>query len=148
MASDRLSITVGLLEVVTEDLLLLLEPVGMVLEPACEPFVKLAPLTLRERVIGRIADQEVTEPERVLSAENWAIGTQELLAYEPREPRGHLRVSRSESLNCPSMEHAALHGAGLEHRAFLVGKLVETRREQRLNRRRHRDVAVRLLAHE
>ena len=77
------------------------------------------------------------EAERVLPRQLRLVGPDELLAHERRQPGDHLRLVRSERLHRPAVEDAALDGTSLEHAPLRRVELVETRGEQRLDRRRN-----------
>ena len=113
----------------------------MLLEPGREALVQIGAHALRQRVVGGVADQQVAEAEGVLARELGAVGADELLAHERDQPLAPLRLAVAERLDGAAVEDLALDGAALEHRALRRVELVEPRREQRLDRRRHRDVA-------
>ena len=73
-----------LLEVIAEDLVELDEAASP-LEPAGKACVQLSACLLRERVVGRVADQEVAEPVRLVIGEILSFGPDQLLAYEADE---------------------------------------------------------------
>ena len=60
-------IGVGLLEMVPDELIDLGEFGTALFEPVGKPLVQLGPCLLRQRVVGCVADQQVAEPEGVLS---------------------------------------------------------------------------------
>ena len=122
------------------DDLVQLDQLGMRGEPIGEALVQLRPDTLRQRVVGGVADQQVTEAEAVVAGELWAVGTEELTPNERGRAGRHLRLLRSESLHSAAVEELALDRASLEHAPLGLVELVEPRREQRLQRRRHLDV--------
>ena len=79
--------SMSLLEVVSEDLLVLVHPLTRgALEPLCVPLVKVGSLFLRHRLVCRVADQQVPEPECVLTRELRPVGTDQLLPRESEEP--------------------------------------------------------------
>ncbi len=142
------AVGVRLLEVVAEDLVELEEIPAVALEPFGEPLVQLRADGLRQRVVGRVANQHVAEAERVVTGEHGLVGTDELLPHERGQPRDHDRLLGNERLDGASVEHAAFDRPALEHGALGRLELVEPRGEQRLDRRRHRDVPVARLLHE
>ena len=126
------------LEVIAEDLLLLLDAVSShAFEPSCEAFVVLRPELLRHRLVRRIADQQMTEAERVIAGDRRPGGPHELLPHQ----RHHvLRDLGPESRGCQLSNRAqeeplTRHRSGLEHHALARGKPVQPRCEQRRDRR-------------
>ena len=68
--SERDAVLEGLLEVVADDLLELAQPVrGRQLEPGGEALVQVGARVLRQRAIGGVADQDVTEAVGLLAGE-------------------------------------------------------------------------------
>ena len=66
-----------------EDLLVLAQPLArLYLEPARVALVQLRSEPLRHRVIGRVADQDVAEAERVVAGELGLVGADQVLADE------------------------------------------------------------------
>ena len=59
----------------------------MLVEPGREAGVEVGADRLRERVVGGVADQQVAEAKAVLACELGAVGADELVADERREPR-------------------------------------------------------------
>ena len=135
----------GLLEVKAEDLVELHEP-ATVLEPVGEALVQLRPHGFRERVVGGVADQQVAEAEAVLARELSLLGMNQVPPHESGQPRGHLRLLRHQRLHDAPVEDLALDRAPLEHAPLGRVELVEPGREQRLQGRRHDDLATGLLA--
>ena len=131
-----------LLEVVPEDLVQLDELQPVVGQPVREPLVQLGAHCLRERLVRRVADQQVAEAVGVLTRELGLVRADELLADQAGQAALHLRLLRGERLHRATVEDAPLDRAALEHAALGRLELVEPRREQRLDRPRHRDLAV------
>ena len=123
-----------LLEVVADELVLLLALV----EPAREPLVQIAPKLLRQRVVGRVADQQMPEAELAVAGR-----ADELLPDERSERLRRFAQGRlvGEPFDRAPAKVLALHRGSLEHLPLLAGKQVEPRREQNLDRRRHRQLA-------
>ena len=71
----------GLLEVVADDLVQLHE-VRVPVDPGGEALVEIRPGRLRQRVVGRVPDQQMAEAERVLARELRSVWPQELSAHE------------------------------------------------------------------
>ena len=70
------------------------------------------------------------------------VRADELLADERGQLAREPRLVGRERLDDAVVEHLALDGAALEHGPLRRVELVEARREQRLERRRHLDLAV------
>ena len=136
------SIAVGLLEVVTEDLVQLDQVGAVALEPNREALVQLCTCRLREPVVRRVADQEMAEPEGVVAGQLCPIGPDELLPDERHQLRRHVLLVGLERLDATAVEDLPLDGAALEYAALGRIELIETRGKQRLDRRRHDDLAV------
>src|SRR2546425_10615571 len=137
-------IPVRLLEVVPEYLLVLQRAVAVdTIRPADELLVERRPRTLQQSVVGRLANQNVMEAVRVLERTLRGIRSHELLGAERGEKIGDLILQRvrSELLDGTFGEHIAGDCRRLDHGALLAGERVEAGREQRLDRRRDREVA-------
>ena len=80
------AIPIRLLEVIPDDLVALAQRPRRLVEPVREPLVELRAGRLRDRRVGRVADQQVSEPERVGRRQVGALGAHELLADERSEP--------------------------------------------------------------
>ena len=119
----------------------------MLLEPGGEALVQVGAGRLGERVVGRVADQQVAEAEAVLARDLRPVRPDQLLADERGEARGDLRLLGRERLDGAAVEDLALDRAALEHASLGRLELVEPGREQRLQRRRDDDLAVRLAGH-
>ena len=105
------------------------------------------PGRFREGVVGGVADQEVAEAEAVLAGELWPVGADQFAPHERCEARRHLRLLRGQRLYGAAVEDLAFDRAALEHPSLGRVELVEPRRQQRLQRRRHLDLASHLLGH-
>ena len=136
------------LEVVADDLVELDEIGGTLGDPAGEARVQVGAGRFRERLVGRVADQQVAEAKGVLSRKLRAIRAQQFPANERRERRHELGSVRRERLDCPAVEHAPLDRAAPEHVPLDGVELIEPRGQQGLDRRRHGDGVIRRLAHE
>src|SRR3954454_25005437 len=104
--------------------------------------MEVGPERLRERVVGRVADQQVTEAVAVVAGELSAVGANELVAYERSEPGRDLCLLRGERLDGAAVEDLALDRTALEPPALRLVELVEPRRQKRLQRRRHLDLRI------
>ncbi len=131
-----------LFEVVAHDLVGFDEVARLRLEPACEALVQLGPGRLRESVICGVADEQMAEPEPVVSRELGPVGSDVLLANERGQSRRHLQLVGAEGLYGAAVEDLTLDRASLENTALLGLELVDTRGEQRLDRRWHDDLGI------
>ena len=127
---------------VSHDLVQLHEAYAVLLEPRREALVQLCSGRLRQRVVGRVPDQQVAEAVGVLAGKLRLVGPDELLADQAVQARLHLRLFGSESLHGATVEDSALDRAALEHATLGRLELVEPRGEQCLDRPRHGDLAV------
>ena len=132
---------------VAEELVQLDELGAVLLQPGCEALVELGAGRLRQRLVGGVADQQVAEAEAVLARELRPVRPDQLLAHERGQARRHLGLVGCERLDGAAVEDLALDRAALEHAPLGRLELVETGREQRLQRRRDDHVALRLAGH-
>ena len=93
-------------------------------------------------VVRRVANEQVTEPEPVVSRKLRSVRSDELLANERRQPGRDPEFLGCESLDSAAMEDLALDRASLQHDPLLGLELVESSREQRLDRRRDDDIRI------
>ena len=119
----------------------------MLLEPGGEALVQLGAGRLGEGVVGGVADQQVAEAEAVLAGELRPVGADQLAPDERGQAWRHLRLLGGECLDGAAVEDLALDRAALEHPPLGRVELVEPRRQQRLQRRRHLDLVPGLLRH-
>ena len=135
-------IRMRLLQVVRQDLLLLCDGrAGDPLEPVGEAFVQLGALGLRDRLVRRIAHEQVAEPERVLARKGGALGSDQFLADERQQIRRNARAPflGDEVADGAHEELLADHGGRLEHLTLLGRQAVEPRIQQRVDRGRDGD---------
>ena len=132
----------GLFEVVAHDLVQLDQVASALFEPEGEACVQFRPDRLGERVIGGVSDQQVAETKRVLAWELRPVRSDQLLPYKSAKAGRHVGRFRSKRLDCAAVEHLTLDRAALEHASLRFVELVKTGRQQRLDRRRHRNLAV------
>src|SRR5205823_14776045 len=123
--SELLPVATGLLEVVAHDLVQLDEPTAVSLEPPRESLVQLRPRSLRQRVVGRVADEKVAEAEAILARKLRRLGPDQRSADERREAPGHVRFFGRERLDRPAVEELALDRAALQHAPLGRIELVE-----------------------
>ena len=141
------AVAAGLLEVVAEDLVQLDELGPVLLQPGGEALVEVGAGRLGQRLVGGVADQQVAEAEAVLARELRPVRPDQLLADERGQARGDLGLLGRECLHGAAVEDLALDRAALEHAPLARLELVEPGREQRLQRRRDDDLALRLSGH-
>ena len=108
----------GLLEVVADDLVALDESLAVLVEPVGEAFVQVGADGFRKRVVGGVADQQVTEAVAVVAGELSVVRADELPPDESREPGRDPRLLGAERLHGAAVEDLALHRAPLEHPAL------------------------------
>ena len=109
--------------------------------------MELGAARLRQRLVGGVADQQVPEPERVVIGKERRARPDELLANEAEQTRGHVGVVGREGRDRAAVEDLSLDRAPLERGPLGGRELVEPRREERLDRPRHRHRIRRLLDH-
>ena len=131
------AVAIGPFEVIADDLVHLDETCASVADPGREALVQLRPRRLRERVVSRVANQQVSEAEGVLVGKLRLVGAQQLPPDESRERPGKLGLDWRERLHGAAMEHAPLDRAALEHDSLGGVELVESRGKQCLDRRGH-----------
>ena len=113
------------------------EPVGVLL-------VERGALPLGDRVVRRVADEDVAEAEAVVSRQRRPVGSDQLLADERqqvRADRGSLGLGQQRS-DGAAVEEPPFDRAALDHGALRLAEPVDARGEQRLQRRRHLELAV------
>src|SRR5438094_886715 len=96
-------------------------------EPVGEALVQLRPDALWQRVVGRVADQEVAEAEPVVAGQLSTVGSHELPPDQRCQPRRHLRLLRCQSLHPAPVEELALDRAPLEHPPLVPWSLSPSR---------------------
>jgi hypothetical protein len=89
----------GLLQVVARELVQLDQLSAALFQPGGDARVQLRPSRLRECLVGRIANQQVAEPEGVLARKLRLLGSDESLAHERGESGSHLALFRAERLD-------------------------------------------------
>jgi hypothetical protein len=114
----------------------------VVLEPTREPFVQLGPPRFRQRVVRRVAHQQVTKAKAVLAWDLSPVRCDQLLADEARQLRRHLRLVGDEGLHRAAVKDLPFDGAALEHGSLGALEAVEPRGQQGLERGRDDRLAV------
>ena len=140
--SELRPVPVRLLEVVPDDLVPLGEMLGVdLLEPVGESRVKLGSKLLRHRLVRGVADEQVTEAERVLAWQIRPVGPDQLLPDERLQvvPHRLAQIVGRQLSNGAAVEDLALDRAALDDRPLVSAQPVESRREERMDRRRNRD---------
>ncbi len=138
----RLAIAEGLLEVVSDDLLQLLDPLpGDPNAPVREPTVLLGSALLGDRGVRGIADQDVPELERVLAGDRRSCLADELLAHERAHERPRVRAVRfrEELPDRAEVEVLADHRGGSDRPPFVVAQSLQPGGQQRRDRGRDGD---------
>ena len=102
------AVAVGLLEVVADDLVAFDERRAGLVEPAREALVQLGARCLRQRVVGRVSDQQVAEAIGIGTRELRPVGTDELLADERRRAAARPTAARARVRRRPRCGRAAL----------------------------------------
>ena len=87
-----------LLEVVAEDLVELHEARRVFLQPGGQALMQICAGRLGERLVCRVADQQVAEAKAVLARDLRSVRPDQLLAHERSEARGDLRLFGRECL--------------------------------------------------
>ena len=141
---ELLSVPERLLEVVADDLVLLLGAIAAdAADPRGEPLVQVRPALLGDRVVRRVADQDVPESERLLAGDHRAIRPHELLADQRADQIGRIvtQAVGEQVADGAGVELLADHRGALDRAALVVGQAFETRGEQRRDRGWDRDRA-------
>src|SRR4029453_13279826 len=114
---------------------------GHALQPRREALVHLAPGSLGRRLVGRIAHEDMAEPERVLTGERRSVGTDQLLALQRLEvlPDGRAGGLRRGRRHPPPEKNLAPARGALDPRALLVLQAIQSGRDQGLDRPRGRE---------
>ena len=129
------------LQVVGEDLLVLHEPITCgALEPVGEPLVELGAIGLGQRVVGRVADQDVPELVHLVGGQPGALRCDELATDEPEEAGREIDRGgrRRQGGDGDLLEDATHHGGPLRRRPLADRQPVETGGEQGADRGRDR----------
>ena len=135
-----------LLEVVAEDLVQLDEVGASLRDPGGESLVQLGASGLRQRLVRRVADEQVAEAKRVVTPHQRGGRPDELLAHEAHEVAGERLLVGSKRLHGAAVEQLSLDGPALERLALEPGQLVDPCCEQGLDRRWDAQVGA-VLAH-
>ena len=131
-----------LLEVVADDLVQLDQVFAALLRARRRSARAALLASLSERVVGRVADQEVAEAEGVVSPGICAVSGRMRSLRTSEARRGVTCDSSGERLDGAAVEDLALDRTSLEHGALGALELVEPRGEERLQRRRDDDLAL------
>ena len=120
--AELIQVAERLLEVMADDLVELDEIGADLVQPAGEPLVEVRARRLRERVVRRVADEDVPEAERVVAGQLRALRPHELLAHEaeqtgtgpadrparaPARPSRGTPAPRPRRARAPRVPHAA-----------------------------------------
>ncbi|HJP72574.1 MAG TPA: hypothetical protein VJ975_12730, partial [Candidatus Limnocylindria bacterium] len=115
-----------LLVVIADDLVLL-EQFPVLIQPLREALMQLCAHRLGQRLVRRVANQEVPEAEGVVPRNLRTVGTHQLLAHERQQVGWNLRAHRlrRESGHRAAVEDLALDGAALDDRALVIVERIE-----------------------
>ena len=81
------SVSMRLFEVIAHDLVQLDEIGRVVADPGSKALMQIGTCRFRKRVVGGVADQEMSEPEGVFSGQLRPVGAKKLPPYERRQGR-------------------------------------------------------------
>jgi hypothetical protein len=96
-------------------------------QPVGEALVQLGARRLGQGVVGRVADEEMAEAERVFARYLGLVGADELLAHERSQVSGHRVLCRCQRPHRSSVEDAALDRAALQDVPLRGVELIEPR---------------------
>ena len=145
--AELFAVAVGLFKVVADELVALDERVCFLIEPISETLVQFCPRRFGEGVVCGVADQQVSEAVRILSRQLRPVRAHELLPYELDQlPLGRRRRHRHR-FDSAAVEELAFDRATPEHSSLGRIELIEPRRQQRLDRRRHDHLPLIRLEH-
>ena len=140
---ELVEVAVRLLEVIAEHLLVLADDrlADRAREPRRDLLVQRRARPLRHRLVDGVADQAAVEPERVADGERRPRRLDQLLADElaQRSCSSVARRFRRELGQRRRPELLAHDRRMLEHRELIRFEAIESRGEERLDRRRDRD---------
>ena len=130
-------VTVGLLEVVAEDLLVLGLPLPVAVDllgPVREPLVQVGARPLEHAVVRSVADQDVLETEVVRRGR--PVGADELLLGERCQVRVHLGANGVDHELVQGRAHEVQpdHRRRLDHGALVVAQQLQSLGQKRLDR--------------
>src|SRR5437763_4377633 len=124
----------GLSEVVAEDLVEFNQFGSAFLQPGCEALVQLGADGLRQRLVSRVANQEVADAEAVVARELRFVRPNQLLTDERGQAWGHLGLFGCECLYGAAVEAVVLDSASFEGVALCRLALLVPCRHERLQR--------------
>src|SRR5262249_19792965 len=135
-------VTTRLLQVVAEYLVQLERVRPALLEPVRETPMMLGPGRLGLSFVGDVADEEMPEAKAVLARDLRAVRTNQLPADQTSQPCGRLALLGGERLHRAAVEDFTLDSAPLEHATLGRIDLVEARRQQCPQSRRHAHLLI------
>ena len=121
--------TDGLLEVIADKLVALDQPCLLGIDPARKLLVQPGSRRLRERVIGGVPQEEVTESEAIVGRQERPGPVNQTLGNECSEVGLHECVIGAERLESAAVEKPALDRGESEHQSFGQRQSVETGRQ-------------------
>ena len=124
---------------VGDDLFLLLDPIARhVDDPRRIPLVQGGADRLRRGLVGSVADQQVPEPERVLADQQGAVGPDQIAPDQAHQRAAHVGdpIAVEHGGQGAEVELLAGDGCPLDHCSLVGAQAIQTRGQQRLDRRR------------
>ena len=116
----------------------------LALEPGGVALVERRADLLRDRLVRRVADQEVTKPKAAVIGEVPLVRPDQFLADERHQMLADRLAQTFRQAFCDRtlVEDLAFHGRGFDGQALVVAEPVEPGCEERLDRRRDVELAV------
>jgi len=108
---------------------------GDTLQPGGKALVQLGARLLGERLVGRVANQQVAEPIRLVAGKRSLVRPNQLHAHQARQPLPDLPPHRlrRQLHDGSAVEDLALHRSPLDDRSLLAAETVEASGEQGLD---------------
>ena len=112
------------------------------LEPGGEALVQVGARLLRQRAIGGIANQSVTEAVSLLAGEVRCVGADQVPADKRQQPVLEYRIERgaSKCADCALVKHRAFDRRGRQDRALIGREALETGGQECVDRRGDRQL--------
>ena len=140
VAAELRPVAPCLLDVIAEDLLVRPSVVThLVLQPVGETLVQVGPHLFGNATVGRVSDQVMAEPERIVTRKLGPVRPDELLAHQRQQMLADLGadLSRQQIADRATVEQLALERGAFYDGALVRLEAVDARGEQRLDRRRN-----------
>ncbi len=116
-------------------------------EPVGKPLMQSGAVGLGQHLVRGVADQQVAEAVALLAGDLGAVRPDQLPTDQRAEPGPWISLRRGEGRDSAAVEDLALDGGRFQYPALGRIELIETSREQRLQRRRHRHLGASGLDH-